>query len=261
MIFAQRVTGAYAQDGVAGKNSKRLGEDGIGSLRIKYMNEVSQTLYKFNEENDDSFNARLCLVGQGSAALYGTGATQIIGRIGPMLHAQYKYWMQDTGYFLSAYDDHTPFIHFDRYMYGKSNAYTRQSIRLCKYLTLSWMGSVNLSDDAPNKKMLQENAFFFGIGPDDIRLNIGYDTIRQQTFVTMNMHLDAKGSTLEYKKMVVKNPETFGKDKNGDKDTQEFSEPPEKQDVGNTPPLLDEEGNEIPEKAEVINISQARNEP
>ncbi len=37
----------------------------------------------------------------------------------------------------------------------------------------------------------------------DVKLNIGYDTVRQQSFVTMSMHLDAKGSDIQYKKMII----------------------------------------------------------
>lgn len=248
MTFTHRVAGAYVQDGVAGSDAK-LGEDGIGTLRLKYMAEVAQVLYKINDEQTSPLNARLDLVHQGAVGVYGTGATQMVARIGPRLHSQYKYWMQDVGYFLSAYNDNTPLIHYDPYMYGRSNVYMRESVRLCKYFTLSWMGSLNLSGDAPDRNMLQENAFFFGIGPDDVRLNIGYDIIRQQTFVTMAMHLDAKGSSLEYKKMVVKNPDTLGKSKNKNtviRDNTFVSSP----DV-----YIDNENQNV-ERAEIINISQ-----
>lgn len=211
LIFTHRVAGGYMQDGVGGLDAPPLGEDGIGSFRAKYMAEVVQTLFRFNDEMKDTINARFDIISQGAFAFYGTGDTQFIGRIGPRLHSQYKNWMQDAGYFLSAYDDNTPFIHYDKYYYGRSNVYLRESFRLFKYLTLSWMGSLNLSDDAPNKNMLQECTFFFGIGPDDVRLNIGYDIVRQQAFITMAMHLDAKGSSMVYDKMVIKNPERLGK--------------------------------------------------
>lgn len=243
MLFTQRISGAYAQDG--GAQTPLLdSEGGIGSMRFKYMAEVAQTLYTFNDALTSPINARLELVGQGAAALYGTGDTQVIARIGPRIHTQYKNWMQDVGYFLSAYDDKTPFG-FDRYVYGRSNVYLRESFRLCKYLTLSWFGSLNLSQDSWDGKMIQENSYFLAIGPDDVKLNIGYDTIRQQTFVTMAMHLDAKGSTVEYKKMIIKNPDTLGKNKNGDNNNQSFSTAPTNET---------EDGLE---RAEVINIEEA----
>lgn len=215
MTFTQRVAAGYIQDGNA--TSPLLDGDGsIGTMRFKHMAEVSQNLWSFGDIMRSPINAGLYLIGQDSVALYGTGGTQIVGRVGPMLHSQYKNWMQDVGYFLSAYDDHTPLL-FDRYMYGRSNAYLRESFRLCKYLTVSWFGSLNLSQDSWDGNMLQENGFYFAIGPDDLKLNIGYDSVRQQTFVTMAVHLDAKGSTVEYKKMTIKNPDTLGKQKDKDK--------------------------------------------
>ena len=241
MTFSQRLAAAYAQDG--NSSSPLLDSEGsIGTMRFKYMNEVAQTLYTLNDIYSSPFNARLEMVGQGSVAVYGTGNTQMIARVGPRLHTQYKWWMQDVGYFLSGYNDNSPML-FDRYMYGRSNVYFRESARLCKYLTLSWFGSLNLSNDSWDGKMLQENGFYFAIGPDDIKLNIGYDTVRQQSFVTMAMHLDAKGTSLEYKKMVIKNPDTLGKKEKGDNTKSSFSS--------------NAEAEEGVEKAEVIEIKEA----
>ncbi len=243
MMFTHRVSAAYAQDG-SGSGPLLDGEGSIGTMRFKYMSEVAQTLYKLNDQFTSPFNARIEMVGQGSAAVYGTGDTQMIARIGPRIHNQYKNWMQDAGYFLSAYDDNTPMIGYDAYMYGRSNVYLRETYRLSKYLTVSWMGSLNLSQDSWNGQLIQENGFYFGIGPDDVKLNIGYDTVRQQSFVTMALHLDAKGSTIDYKKMIIKNPETLGKNKNGDNNQSTFSSSPD-------------ENQDSIEKAEVIDIKEA----
>lgn len=229
MMFKHRVAAGFMQDGDTGAgNVNQLGSDGgIGTARFKYMAEVAQTIYSINSERylqdaasknipkDDILSVRLDMVFQGSSAVYGTGDTQMIARVGPRLHTQYKYWMQDFGYFLSGYSDKTPLILYDKYLYGRSNFYTRQSLRVCKYLTLSWLGSLNLTQDSWDGKLLQENSFFFSLGPDDIKLNIGYDTVRQQSFVTMAMNIDAKGTNIEYKKMEIKNPDKVGKDKNG----------------------------------------------
>lgn len=243
MVYSHRITAAYAQAG-SGPSPLLDGDGSIGTARFKYMGEVAQTLYKFSNEYESPINARLEMMGQGSAALYGTGDTQSIVRIGPRLHTQYKYWMQDVGYFLSGYNDQTPLRNYDSYMYGRSNFYARESFRLSKYLTFSWLTSLNLSNDSWNGKMMQENSFFFAIGPDDVKLHIGYDTIRQQSFVEMAMHLDAKGSTVEFKKMVIKNPDTLGKNKNGENQQNSFVP---------TAPTIDENGIE---RAEVVDIKE-----
>lgn len=244
IMFSQRIAAAYAQDG-SGSAPLLDGEGRVGTMRFKYMAEAAQTLYKLSDIYTSPINARLDILEQGSAAVYGTGDTQTVARIGPRLHSQYKAWMQDVGYFLSAYNDNTPLIGYDMYAYGRSNVYLRESYRLCKYLTLSWFGSLNLSNDSWNGNMLQENGFYFAIGPDDVKLNIGYDTVRQMSFVTMAMHLDAKGSTVEYKKMIIKNPDTLGKNKNGDNQQQSFS---------SSSPDENEDGIQ---RAEVVDIKEA----
>jgi lipopolysaccharide export system protein LptA len=245
MVYTHRATAGYLQGGNA-QGPLFDGEGAVGTMRFKYMAEVAQTLYRFNSCYTSPINADLALVGETSTAVYGTGDTQFIARVGPRLHTQYKSWMQDVGYFLSAYNDHSPLTYYDAYMYGRSNAYMRESFRLSKYLTFSWLGSLNLTQDCWNGKMLQENSFFFAIGPDDVKLNIGYDTVREQSFVTMAMHLDAKGSTVEYKKMVIKNPNTLGKNKNK-KDNPDYNE--------KSFEPVDYDGNGL-EHAQIIDIPQ-----
>ena len=66
----------------------------------------------------NEFAADAGFVMQGSAAIYGTGDTQFIGRVGPRVHLQYKNWMQDIGYFISGYSDQTPLPRYDAYRYG-----------------------------------------------------------------------------------------------------------------------------------------------
>jgi len=252
MTFTQRIAGAWIQDGSAGNGFSAPGykwdENGESTMRFQYMTEVAQTVYKLNDVQTSPFNARLEIVGQGAASLYGTGDTQMVGRIGPRIHTQYKYWMQDIGYFLSAYNDQTPLVHFDQYMYGRSNVYFRESLRLTKYFTLSWFASLNMSNDAWDGNMFQENTFYFSFGPDDVKINIGYDTVRQQSYCTLAMHLDAKGSTVEYKKLVVKNPDKVGKDPKN-KNESSFSPASESN-------KSEEDTQNSIERAEVINISQ-----
>jgi len=238
MTFTHRASAGFMQDGNTGAgNLNQVGGDdgGVGTARFKYMAEAAQTLYSLNCDRylqdattknvakDDILAARIEMVFQGSAGVYGTGDTQMIARVGPRVHTQYKYWMQDVGYFLSGYSDQTPLIMYDKYMYGRSNAYVRETVRLNKYLTVSWLGSLNMSQDSWNGNLMQENTFFFSVGPDDIKLNIGYDTVRQQSFVTMALNLDAKGTNIEYKKMVIKNPDTVGKSKNGKNNNNSFA--------------------------------------
>lgn len=210
LTFRHRASTAFAQDGEWNMHSENIRSTGISTTRFRYMAEINQSLYKYlDEENRKSFELGIAM--QGSAAVYGTGDTQFVGRIGPRIHTQYKYWMQDIGYFLSAYSDNTPMPVYDMYRYGRSNFYIREALRLNKYLTVGWAGSVTLSGDSPNGELFQENAFIVSLGPDDFKVNLGYDFMRKTTYFTVAMLIDTKGTTVEFDKMEIKNPERLGK--------------------------------------------------
>ena len=207
--FRHRASAAFAQDGKYNMHTESIQSTNLSTMRFRYMAEVDQSLFKYkNEAERKAFE--LSMVMQGSAAVYGTGDTQFIGRVGPRIHTQYKYWMQDMGYFISGYSDHTPMPVYDMYRYGHSNIYLREAFRVNKYLTVGWWGSVTLTNDSPNGEMFQENAFIVSLGPDDFKVNLGYDFMRQTTYFTIAMMLDTKGTTVEFDKMEIKNPERLG---------------------------------------------------
>ena len=60
--------------------------------------------------------------------------------------------------------------------------------------------------------MFQENAFYVSVGPDDVKFNLGYDFIRENTFFTVEMMMDAKGSKVDYDKLVIKQEKRTQKD-------------------------------------------------
>lgn len=216
MRFRHRIGAGYMHDNEINRHGEKINSPMIGTTRLKYMAEIDQSMWNWkNVEERKMIDIGVSL--QGSAAVYGTGDTQILGRVGPRIHSQYKNWMQDIGYYLSAYDDHSPLPRYDTYRYGRSSVYLREAIRLHKYLTVAWSGNINLSGDAPNDKMFQENAFIVSFGPDECKLSLGYDFIRQRTYVGILVDLDTKGSALEFDKMVIKNPDRLSKSQDEEK--------------------------------------------
>ena len=209
--FTHRMNIGYYHDIDRDKYYQDLHTSDIGTLRTKYMAEVSQSFLNYRNE-DKLTSLRLDLVGQMSAALYGTGDTQFIGRLGPRLTFQLKRWVQELGYYQSVYDDRTPLPAFDAYRYGKSNVYLREYFRINKYLTVAWMGSLNLSGDSPSNYRFQENAFFISVGPSDLKFNLGYDFVRANTFVNLEVMMDAKGTHVDYDKLVIKQDKKAGKE-------------------------------------------------
>lgn len=220
--FNQRFSIGYIQDGdldkaydksnkaMYDKNHRPIRSLNIGTMRFNYQTQLSQTLFDYKNYEDMKF-ADFGLVSQTSVSAYGTGDTQFVVRIGPRLKTQYKYWSQELGYYLAGYSNHTPLVIYDSYRYGHSNVYIRESLRLHRLLRLGWLGSINLSGDSPNGKLFQECKFLVDIGPDDMRLQVGTDAIRQNTYVGFVVDIDAKGTEVYYDKLEVKNAENFGK--------------------------------------------------
>ena len=220
--FAHRLDLGYYHDIEEDVNFRSLSGSQIGTLRTRYMAQADQNIFRYrNEEKQTAFS--IDISSQFAASLYGTGDTQIIGRLGPRMHTQYKRWMQDIGYFQSVYDDNSPLPVFDAYRYGKSNVYIREYIRLNRYLTLSWFGSINLSGDSPNDRAFQENSFYISVGPEDIKFHLGYDFIRENTFFTVEVMMDAKGTHVDYDKLEIKqDKKAQKKDEIKDEDENEF---------------------------------------
>jgi len=102
------------------------------------------------------------------------------------------------------------------YRYGHSNLRIREALRLNKYLTVGWAGSITLTDDSPNGKLFQENMFMFSIGPDDFKVNLGYDIMRKMTYFIVSVMLDAKNTSVEFDKMEIKNAERLGQSPHND---------------------------------------------
>lgn len=200
--FRHRFDAGYFHDLDFDGNFEKIAGSHIGTTRFKYMAEARQSFYEHvDEEKLTAFRA--AVVAQVASALYGTGDTQNIGRLGPTFHMQYKRWMQDIGYYFSVFDDNTPMPRFDRYRYGKQSLYLREYFRICRWLTVSWFGMMNLTNDAPNGKTLQENGFYFSFGPDDLKFNLGYDFVRETLRCTIEVMMDAKGTKVEYDKFEI----------------------------------------------------------
>lgn len=209
--FTHRFDVGYYQDLDFDGKHEKIGGGNIGTSRFKYMAQARQNLYEYiNREDQIAFRADI--ISQLAASIYGTGDTQVIGRIAPTIHMQYKRWMQDVGYYISTYHDESPLARFDAYRYGKQSFYVREYFRICRWLTVCWFGNVNISNDAPNGKLLQENAFYFAFGPDDLKFNLGYDFVRETLRATFEIMMDAKGTRVEYEKFEITQDNKVKKD-------------------------------------------------
>lgn len=203
LTFEQRLQGGMFVD----KNKNFNDMEG----RLRWQTQTQKTLYSYYNNNKD-FNFRLGIMAQTAMSLYTTGDNFGVVRIGPALRTAYKNWTQDLLYFQSATAGQTPF-EFDRYAYGKSNFVAIESLRLCKYLTIGYIGSVVLNKENHDANTFQENRMFFSVGPDYAKLTLGYDAFRQSTSFVFSTLVGTKDSNVEFKKAVLKNPDTLNKKK------------------------------------------------
>ncbi len=230
--FRHRASAGFFKENSKDKDNDNFsGYHDMSTARFRYMAELRQTLYsKYGEyysydEIDEEIKRSnlkkfdLNLIMQTANSLYGTGDTQFIGRVGPQLVTQYKFWRQELGYYLSAYSDNSPLRSMDRYRYGHSNIYAREYLRLCKYLTLGLYASYKLSGDedydyqASKQTKLREATFYVALGPDDFKVNLGWDAIRNSTYLGVSMAMNTKNASVDYKHLEIKNPDNLGKTK------------------------------------------------
>lgn len=229
MTFSHRASFGFAKDDDENTNGEHYkNNSNFSTTRTKYMAQIYQTLYSYSDI-DKRLAVRAGLTMQGSAALYGNGDTQFIGRAGPNVRIQYKNWIQNATYFIAGYQDGTPMPHFDAYRYGSSSFSLSEALRINKYITVAWQTYINLSHDAPNKKTFQENAFLVSLGPDDFKIVLGYDFIRERTYFGVDIAFNPKGTTIKYDKMIIKNPERLGKDAQNEKNIA-YIQPKEQED-------------------------------
>lgn len=201
--FAHRLEAGYFQNLDFDGNFEKIRGANIGTTRFRYMMEGRQNLFKYEDEENlkaVSFD----LIAQLSAAVYGTGDTQSVARFAPQLRLQYKRWGQDLGYYFSAYKDDSPMQMFDSFRYGKQNLYIREYLKLCRWLTVSWFGAINTTNDAIDGRTFQENSFYFTFGPDDFKMHLGYDFARETIRCIVEVMMDAKGTNVNYDKFEIK---------------------------------------------------------
>lgn len=210
LLFRHRVGFGLMEDNDKDYYGEKIRATNMSTTRLRYQAQIAQSLYHYENPKERIF-LDLNLVMQGSAAVYGNGDTQFIGRVGPGVSFQYKNWKQDLSYLQTAYEDHTPMPRYDAYRYGHSSIRLSEIIRINKYLSVGWTGTVVLSDDTYNNKMFQENRFAIAVGPDDLKLRMGYDFVRRTTFFGFDVAFDTKGTHINYKRMEIKNPERVGK--------------------------------------------------
>ena len=203
MTIQHRATAGYLTD-----------KDGHGgTTRFRYQGMLSKNILEYRNY-DRKMYASLDLVTQGVMGVYGTGDTLGVFRIGPSLRTQYRGWGQRLAYYQSAKGGGSPLKYTDDYRYGNSTFQLIETLRLNKYITLGYYAALNLQNNDPlTHNMFSESRVMVSFGPEDARISIGYDMIRQSTMIHYTALIGAKNQDISFKKFKIINPDKIAKSK------------------------------------------------
>ena len=143
---------------------------------------------------------QLGAISQYDISVYGNGSTFGLLRGGPTLGSKLGPLSMHATYFQAAAYGQSPFL-FDRFVQGKSNLWLNSDLKLCKYVSVGYLASLNLLKDNWNHKLATENQLYTLVGPEDFKLRIGYDTIRKASIVGVDMLLGQGKTTVDFDKM------------------------------------------------------------
>ena len=100
---------------------------------------------------------------------------------------------------------------FDKYVYGKQYLSIDENLRLCRFLSVGYQGTISILRDNIDKDLLTENKFYVIAGPDDLKLSFAYDAYRERFFFDVLFLMGGDSSKIKYDKLTVKNPDKHGK--------------------------------------------------
>ena len=213
MNFSHRATAGYLTD-LKGNS---------GTARFRYQAMLSKNLIEYSNFEKKLY-AALDISTQGMMGVYGTGDTIGLFRIGPSIRTQFHGWGQQLTYFQTATGGGSPLKLTDDYRYGGSTINLIETLRINKYLSLGYAATLNLlNNDITTRNMFSESSLVVSIGPDDAKLSIGYDMIRQATLLNYTAVIGAKHQDIAFKKLFMKNPDKFKKEKKQKKERKPFT--------------------------------------
>ena len=208
-----------------------------GTARFRYQGMLSKNILEYRNF-DRKMYAALDFVTQGVMGVYGTGDTLGVFRVGPSIRTQYRGWGQRIAYYQSAKGGGSPLKFTDDYRYGNSTLQIIETLRLNKYITLGYYAALNLQNNDPTtKNMFSESRVMVSFGPEDAKISIGYDMIRQSTMLHYTALIGSKNQDISFKKFSIKNPDKVAKSKNKKKKRKFFwesTDTPNEQTVQNS---------------------------
>ncbi len=79
-------------------------------------------------------------------------------------------------------------------------------------MTLGYSGTISPLKDNYDKDLLTESKFYALAGPEDMKVAISYDTVRESTSFDFVFLIGTDKAKIKYDRLIIENPETLGKE-------------------------------------------------
>jgi hypothetical protein len=186
-----RASGAWAKDNadLYSKDEKnnltavREDEPRPNQEHDGFRTQIEASLYtqpiwrKGNEIHNFTLRGR----GQGAFRFYDTGDMLAISRFGPALEMRYDDLSFEIDYLFATITGESPFI-FDQFIDGSQSLIIDGDYRVNKWFSIGSMLTYNME-----RERFVRNEFRTEFGPQDFKLRLSYDVVRNQVFLGFNV--------------------------------------------------------------------------
>lgn len=177
--------------------SEARGDKGeIDSNKSGFRAESATDFYTkpFLRFGNELYNMSLSGRGLGSMRFYGTGDIYALGRVGPSIEARFDRLSFEIAYLISGEIGESPFL-FDQYVDGKQAIVFDGDFMINKWFSFGTYLSYNIDDDRFTRNQVRTE-----FGPQDFKLRLSYDPIRNQMDLGFNVNY---GEPVKFETMKV----------------------------------------------------------
>ena len=194
-------SGFYA--GIFSDFQKHDQEDAYATTRFRHTSEIRKNIFKYENQEQDllfALNARV----QGAATVYGSGETTGVIRVGPTITTKLKRWESSIGYLLAGIHGDSPFV-FDKYRYGKHSVMLNEKFNFGDKFALGYKATITPMKDNYEEDLLTESRFYAIFGPQDLKMVISYDFVRDIAHFNFMFLLGSDSTKINFDKLTTKN--------------------------------------------------------
>lgn len=191
---------------VAIRNPK---SDPLIAGRAMLQARISNSRPLFSLGSEENVLAQFGWSAIGSVAGYSTG--DMVGLVQGGPNMLFNFWDRFRSFNslnLAATMGESPFV-FDSYYRGRANAITMNSVKLHRLFSAGIATNLAPNRDNAQDRLVTANYFFVSVGPDDMKLTLGYDPVVQRSFFRLNMTPGASRKTVYFDKAKVYNPQEY----------------------------------------------------